>query len=256
MARKSRKDLSGNYFHVMVQGIGKEHVFPSDNFKAYFLNCLQKTKEIVAVKILAFCVMDNHAHVLISCKDTEELSSYLKRVNEDYARYYNRINQRVGYVFRDRFKSEIIKNENHLVYCAVYIQNNPVKAGIVSKAKEYKFSSLINYLKGCGIVDFDEAARFFDVSKSNMLAMMRRKTNLTWMEHDDKEYEDKFVVLEELLKRHGISNVTSRNIINTNKDLAVKIALEIKERCGTSLRKIADLFEMSREKLRLLCKQE
>ena len=171
MPRRSRKSVGGNYFHVMTQGIGKEYVFPDDNSKGFYISCLQKNKAVYPVKIIAFCVMGNHAHVLLSVSDHAELSKYLRRVNSDYARYYNRVHKRVGYVFRDRFRSELITDVKYLCHCAVYIQNNPIKAGIAEKAEDYKYSSFNNYLCGRGVVDFDESAKFFDVTAENMRAI-------------------------------------------------------------------------------------
>ena len=230
----------------MVQGIGKEFVFPDDNCKGYYLKCLQKHKDKYPAKILAFCVMGNHAHVLAAVKDSDELAKYFKRVNADYAMYYNRTRKRVGYVFRDRFKSEIITTEKYLMYCLAYIQNNPVNAGTVKKAEEYKYSSYVNYLRGVGIVDFDEAANHFDTGPENIKAVMSERSEAVWMEHDDKDYEDKYEVLKELIARYNISS--SRSV--KNEDLAKKMAQEIKERSGASLREIALMLEIGRETLR------
>ena len=246
MPRAARKNLDGKYFHVMVQGIGKENVFPDDNCKGFYLACVQKNKEKYPAKLIAFCIMRNHAHLLLSVKDAKELASYLKRVNADYARYYNRVNKRVGYVFRDRFKSETIRNINYLANCVAYIQNNPLKAKLVENAEDYKFSSYTNYLTRRGIIDFEEASKIFDASAANMRAIMTEKTEMKWIEHNDKEYEDKFNVLADLVKRYRI---TSKLTVK-NEDLAKKLALEIKERSGASLREIAGMLEIGRETLR------
>ena len=85
MPRKPRKNQEGRFYHVMVQGIGKEYVFPDDDCKGYYLRCLQKAKQYCQAKLLAFCVMDNHAHILTVVKNIEELSKYFRRINADYA---------------------------------------------------------------------------------------------------------------------------------------------------------------------------
>ncbi|MCL2145556.1 MAG: transposase, partial [Endomicrobia bacterium] len=91
----------------------------------------------------------------------------MKLVNVEYARYYNTINQRVGYVFRDRFKSEVIQDKKYLLNCLVYIHNNPIEAKIVNRAQDYNYSSYTNYLTGRGIVDFKEAKELYDISPEN-----------------------------------------------------------------------------------------
>ncbi|MCL2798133.1 MAG: transposase [Firmicutes bacterium] len=245
MAKQIRRNLDGQYFHVMVQGIGKEYVFPDDNSKGYYLSCLKNYKEEYPVKILAFCVMGNHAHVLLSVNNSDELSKYMKRVGEDYARYYNRAQDRVGYVFRSRFKSEVIRSEKHLVYCVAYIQNNPLKARLVEWAEEYPYSSYSNYLLRTGIVDFAEAGIFFDTAPDYMAGLMAELTDSKWLEHDDKE--GKAEVLAELIERYRFTPGELKD-----KDLVREIAMELRERTGISIRSAAELLFIDRETLRRL----
>lgn len=128
-----------------------------------------------------FCVMGNHVHVLLKADKVEKLSKFMHLVNSRYSRYYNRINKRVGHVFRNRYRSEPIKNSTQLINCFVYIQNNPLKAGIVENAEDYKYSSYINYLTNRGIVDFEEASKHFNISADNIRKVMNEKSSNNWM---------------------------------------------------------------------------
>jgi len=230
----------------MVQGIGKENIFPDDNTKGYYLTSIQKAKErCKGARILSFCVMSNHAHILLSVNNVKTLSMFMNYVNSEYARYYNNENDRVGYVFRDRFKSEVISDKKHLLNCLAYIHNNPVKAKIAGKAEEYRYSSYTNYLKEReGILDFEEAGKHYDISPSNIAAIMKEKSHSDWIEHDDKTYEDSEDVLENLIKKYNISGG------KIDYDLGAKMAKELIERSGLSLRKAADLLGIGRETLR------
>jgi REP element-mobilizing transposase RayT len=233
----------------MVQGIGRCNIFPSDDFKGYYLSAIARYKQKFDVKLLAFCVMGNHAHALVKAGDTEVLSLFMRHVNTEYAKYYNRMKNRVGYVFRDRYKSETIKNSKHLVYCLAYIQNNPVKAGLVAAAADYPFSSYTNYLNNTGIVDFSEAANHYDTSPSNITAIMQERPALTWLEHDDKQYENAAAVLTEIIKRHKLDGKTT---LLADDELLKESATEIHVRSGLSFRKISALLNINREKLRRL----
>jgi REP element-mobilizing transposase RayT len=173
--------------------------------KGYYLKCLQKAKQYAQAKLLAFCVMGNHAHILLVVNNNEELSKYFRRVNSEYARYYNKTKNRVGYVFRDRFRSEVIKNESYLINCLAYIQNNLLKAGILEKAEEYQYSSYINYLTQDGIVDFEEASKYYSTKPSNIKEIMNELTDSNWLEHDDNEYEDKNEVYADIIKKYGLT---------------------------------------------------
>lgn len=172
MARKAREMFETEFFHIIVQGLNREKIFLSSHFKEVYLKKLQEEKEAFGVHILAYCVMDNHCHLLLHVEDVKKLSRYMLKVNTMYAQYYNFMENRVGFVFRDRFKSQPIFEEEYLAYCLIYIQNNPVKAGIVVDPLQYGFSSYKDYKKQSGMVDFEEAAKYFDTSAKNISYLM------------------------------------------------------------------------------------
>jgi REP element-mobilizing transposase RayT len=245
MPRNSRKSTDGKYFHVMVQAIAKENIFSDNNKKGYYLTSIKKAREKHSgVFVLAFCIMSNHAHLLLSAENISCVSDFMSIANADYARYYNNETNRVGYVFRDRFKSEIIDNEKYLINCMAYIHNNPVKAEMVQRAEDYDYSSYRNYLTRHGIVDFKEAEKYYDTTPSNIKAIMEEKSHSSWLEHDDNNYENYETVLEELMKKYKILKG------EIELDLAAKIAKELKIRTNLSYRKIADILGLARENLR------
>jgi REP element-mobilizing transposase RayT len=232
----------------MVQGIGREHVFPDDNCKGFYLHSLQNCKSLANVKIIAFCVMSNHAHILVHTDNVASISKFFHVANADSARYYNRVFDRVGYVFRDRFKSEAIVDEKHLFNCLAYIHFNPTKAGIAASPEDYNYSSMQNYLKHSGIVDFEDASRLFDVSPSNILAIMSDCTPSKFLEHDDKVYEKADVVYRELAGRYQL---TCDKLMHDT-DLLRLLIDEMRNRTKASFRDIAKLTGIGRETLRTL----
>ena len=141
MPRNPRNYIKSEYLHIMVQGINKSYIFNRTEDIKYYIKLMYKILKNYDIKIIAYCIMNNHAHILVKINSIEELSKYMKRLNSTYAMYYNRKYQRVGYLFRDRFKSEIIKDEKHYWTCIKYIYDNPVKAGICRKAEDYKWSN-------------------------------------------------------------------------------------------------------------------
>lgn len=163
MPRVARCLLNTSFFHVMVQGINKEEIFKESKDKEKYLSILNKYKEMYNTLILSYCVMKNHTHMLIYCENTAELSTFMKRVNTTYARYYNLEHDRVGYVFRDRFLSEPIYDERYLYTCINYIHLNPVEAGFVVNAEEYKYSSYKEYIDKTGITKEKGFEKFVDV---------------------------------------------------------------------------------------------
>ena len=149
MARTARQHLCTSFFHVMVQGINKEFIFKSDRYKNRYLQLIQKNLDKENQRIIAFCIMDNHAHLLSQTKNIEELSKYMRKLNSMYAQYYNYMeNGRVGYVFRDRYKTEPITDKRQLLQCIKYIHQNPIKANMVKQINEYQYSSYPLYKNG------------------------------------------------------------------------------------------------------------
>ena len=163
MPRIPRKTYEGKYFHIMVQGIAKDFIFNKNKYKKEYIRLIYKYKEEFCVNLLAFCVMDNHAHLLAYIDDISNMSKYMQKINTLYAMYYNKkLNNRVGHVFRNRFKSEEIASENHLINCIRYIHNNPVKARIVKRPNDYIYSSYKDYLYKKGLALNEKLKEFLD----------------------------------------------------------------------------------------------
>ena len=87
----------------------------------YYIKSMYELKDEHKLKIIAYCIMNNHAHLLIQTEKISELSKYMQRIHTRYGMYYNKKYNRVGYVFRDRFKTEEIYTKAHLINCIKYI---------------------------------------------------------------------------------------------------------------------------------------
>ena len=86
MSRIARKNLGTSFFHVMVQGINKEFIFENDRYKNRYLQLVQKNLNSEEINMVAFCIMSNHAHLLMEVKEVENLSKYMQKVNSVYAK--------------------------------------------------------------------------------------------------------------------------------------------------------------------------
>lgn len=146
MARISRKCYEASFYHIMVQGIKRENIFKNDNMKEYYIRSLKEKSDEYKTEIVAYCIMNNHVHILLHVEKIELLTKIMSSVNTKFAKYYNKQNNRIGYVYRDRYRCENIFTENHLINCVKYIHNNPVKARISALPSEYKYSSYNEYL--------------------------------------------------------------------------------------------------------------
>ncbi len=146
--RIARENREGGFYHIMTQGIDREKIFKESCFKELYIYFFKEAAEKYGVEIIAYCMMDNHTHILIKTDLTEKMSKMMHSCNGRYARKYNKILGRVGYVFRNRFRSEYILNQRYLRNCIVYIHNNPIKAKMCEKSIDYRFSSYREYIEG------------------------------------------------------------------------------------------------------------
>ena len=154
MPRIARKDLDTTFFHIMVQGIEKKYIFEKDMYKKKYLELIVNQSEEFKINIIAYCIMDNHAHILINIDRILDMSKYMHKVNGLFAQYYNFMeNNRVGFVFRNRFTSEPLYNQKYLLNCIRYIHNNPVNAHMVEHPGKYEYSSYYLYKNKAGIAD-------------------------------------------------------------------------------------------------------
>lgn len=148
MSRLARKYIQSNFIHIVTEGIKKEFIFYKEKYRSKYILLLKRyINEMSNSKVIAYCVMSNHAHILVYTEDIEEISMLMRKINTAYAIYYNKNEERVGYVFANRYYSQAIKDEAHLLICIQYIHQNPVKAGLVNLPTEYKFSSFKEFVE-------------------------------------------------------------------------------------------------------------
>lgn len=254
MPRIARKYLKSNFFHVIVQGIKKEYIFYNNRYIEKYISLLKEKSSTYSTKIIAYCIMNNHAHILFYSKNIEELSSLMRSINTSYALFYNRLENRVGYVFRNRFVSEPILDEFHLNNCISYIHNNPVKAKIVNSPSQYIYSSYIDYINKTGFVD-DEVLRLVFGSSKDYLSQFLLINNLNQI--DFKDYIEDLIDYKLVIHEHFNNPKYSINDIIKNKDwkseenkqLLKNLIIDLKEKSGLSLRSISQILNINRQTL-------
>ena len=140
--RLSRFQLSTyTYFQICVRGNNGQNIFTSEKDFLRYLSLIEKYANRYSLQCFTFCLMDNHAHMLFRAPSTQILSKAMHAIQVAYAMYFNRKYHRRGHLFQDRFSSWVIKDEHHLFETKEYIENNPVKAGMVTQKEDYAWSS-------------------------------------------------------------------------------------------------------------------
>ena len=252
MPRVPRSYSKSHYYHVMVQGIAKERIFQDNKLKLFYLKRLKENAAQSGIEILAYCFMPNHAHFVIKCLDIQKLSTVMQQNNVAYALYYNSTLNRVGYVFRNRYRSEEIKDENSLLRCIVYVHCNPVKAGICKWPSEYQWSSWQEYMVNKEIITgarqiLQEISRSIDNAREIFKKFHEVDVDEKWI--DVIEYEGAGCV-DELIQDYSLTVGKNIKEIIKNRDLLTDLVKHLQVKTGISFREAARMLNVNRETLR------
>lgn len=243
MPRRARRDENSSFSHVMVQGIEKKYIFNKEFYKRKFYKIMIDKRIDNKMFIVAYCIMDNHAHILLNTENVDVLSKYMKSVDTAFAKFYNESENRVGYLFRDRFKSEPINTEQQLYNCIAYIHNNPVKANLVQKPDEYLYSSYNDYISQKSIFDENLGKQIF--GSKQYLDFFK------FIHYLSDEFID---YSEEIKKNHSeINNM----IYNTNRldEQSLYETCMLLKKYNWSNRKIAEVLHVSRNRINQIVKK-
>jgi len=142
MARSLRIEFPGALYHITSRGDGQECIYISDEDRNLFLNTLSEVCLKHQWVCYAYCLMDNHYHLLIETP-AGNLSKGMQLLNGVYTQKFNRIHNRVGHVFQGRFKAILVDKNSYLLELSRYIILNPVRAKMVISPHEWKWSSYL-----------------------------------------------------------------------------------------------------------------
>jgi REP element-mobilizing transposase RayT len=140
MARPLRIEFPGAIYHLTARGNALADIYSDDSDRQRFLSLLRLTVNRYGWHCHAYCLMDNHYHLLVET-GVPTLSRGMKFLNGTYTQYFNRRHHRVGHVFQGRFKAILVQRDVYLLELARYIALNPVRANMVRSASEWPWSS-------------------------------------------------------------------------------------------------------------------
>lgn len=148
MPRIARVVVPNYPHHVTQRGTNRTDIFIDDSDRKYFLQCLKEYANKTESRIWAFCLMNNHFHLLLVPGKAQNLGRCIHGITFRYAQYFNGKYKRTGRLWQNRYFSCIVDKSEYLWAVARYIERNPVRAKITKKAEEWKWSSARARLKG------------------------------------------------------------------------------------------------------------
>ncbi len=146
--RAPRIIVPEGFFHVTARGNNRQKIFQTHELKLEYIRRLNDIFPTYKIRMLAYCLMTNHVHLLIQDVTGGGLPSAMERLQGGYAQFWNRRMGRTGHVFGERHKPEPVERDDHLVISSCYIHINPRAAGMVLDVMDYRWSSARAFFGG------------------------------------------------------------------------------------------------------------
>src|ERR1044072_6047256 len=141
MSRPLRLYVEGVSLHLMHRGLNRMPIFDDDEDRHVFLRIVRYGARQEGVDVHGFTLMSNHYHLQLTPRHALALPRATKRVNSDYTHYYNRKRRRTGTIWGCRPREVLIEDDRQWLTCLRYIEQNPVRAGLVSRPQDHAWSS-------------------------------------------------------------------------------------------------------------------
>ena len=133
--------MGGLCYHVINRGNARQDVFHQDDDYAAFLKLLGEANERVEMRLLAYCCLSNHFHLVVWPREDGDLSRWMQWLLTAHVRRYHRHYKTSGHVWQGRFKAFPIQQDEHLLTVLRYVERNPVRARLVRKVQRWPWSS-------------------------------------------------------------------------------------------------------------------
>ncbi len=141
MARLPRFVVPGQPQHIIVRGNNREPVFYRDDDYHFYLEKLKQACDKHECEVHAYVLMTNHVHLLLTPYTEQGMGKLIQMLGRYYVQYFNHVNRRTGTLWEGRYKATLIETERYLLTCYRYIELNPVRANMVDRPSEYRWSS-------------------------------------------------------------------------------------------------------------------
>lgn len=146
MARLPRLTVAGYPHHIIQRGNNRQAIVRSDADRECLLELMAENARKHHVAFNAYVLMDNHFHLLLTPETAEGVPLMMQAVGRRYVRYFNDLHGRTGTLWEGRYRSTLVQTERYLLACMVYMDLNPVRAGMVAEARQHLWSSHRHYI--------------------------------------------------------------------------------------------------------------
>lgn len=259
MPRQLRVFSNSKVYHIILKGIDNQNIFYDDEDRIVFLENISKSKEKFKYKVYAYCLMDNHVHLVIQVDD-KFLSKAMQSLTIRYVYYFNKKYDREGPLVRNRFKSKQIENQSYFLEVCRYIHRNPEKANI-EKTQNYMWSSYLEYIEEEKIVSTKILMYYFNYNLTQFI-----KYTLKGEENEELSRLADFELINKLADEQLIKIIQTRFnlkcsqeiisfIKNSSEENKEQIIKEIGKIQGVSKKQISRVTRINKNKISKILQQ-
>jgi REP element-mobilizing transposase RayT len=258
----------------MNRGYEGRKIFLDERDKAVFLEILSRAQKATRIRLLAYCIMGNHYHVVLQ-NTTGHMPMFFRQLNGRYAAHFRRRHGGRGYVFQERYKSMLIQDDGYLKVAIAYVLGNPVRAHLAEAFDRHSGSSGILYFNGAetNTVDVGFVEDLFGsrtalqglVDRANELPVIQSelgpiigseefsvraawkaerrsgRESLERRRSPDKYFDPLEKIIGEFEKKHGVETGQLDMTTHAGKKLRAELLVHLKDRSGMTYRAIVKL---------------
>lgn len=143
MARIPRAAIGNTIYHVLNRANGREKIFNQEKDYLAFEKILFEAKEKYPMRILSYCIMPNHWHMILYPETDESMPRFMRWITHTHTQRWHVHQKSIGYghLYQGRYKSFPIEKENYFIQACRYIERNPLRAGLIKKAQDWRWGS-------------------------------------------------------------------------------------------------------------------
>ena len=228
MSRAARSYSQSGIYHILFRGINQQNIFEEKADYERFIEITANVKSQMEFEIYAYCLMNNHVHIVMKEKCEKDISLIMKRILTGYVRWYNIKYGRSGALIANRYKSVPVEVDEYFLELIRYVHQNPIKAGIAKKPEDYLYSSYTEYVKKANICDVDFV--FGMMGKTEFKEFHKENGKFEFKVTDSKKKSDEEVIFL-IKKEYEIEN--PQDISKMPKPERNKIIAELKLKYST-----------------------
>ena len=256
MTKKLRTYSNSKTYHIIFKGIDNQDIFYEDEDRIFFLKQISKTKNIFNYSLYAYCLMDNHIHLVLKCEN-DFLSKIAQSLMIRYVHFFNSKYKRTGPLLQNRFKSKNIESKDYFLRVCRYVHRNPENAGIC-KTEDYQWSSYKEYLQKEKLVNKKILLYYYNNNLYDFIQYTQANDSLQDLK-DFAEYE----LVEKLTDEQLCKIILCKFNINKTADIpdffkrslkqiSEKNLILLSQIKGTNISQLSRITRISRAKLRML----